>query len=134
MSVRTSRPVVIDVDMKVVRDVLERAGAVLSSDDHACLVVLVTTFVDISNLVRERGTTIARLRRLFGLASSEKSADVLGDDASTAAPPSESGSSSDPPAGLQRAAAGGCSGPRHPQRRHLHTDPRVHGQASREAP
>ena len=80
---RRPKPVVIDVDMKVVGEVLERARAALSSDDHACLAALVTTFIDISKLVRERGTTIARLRRLFGLATSEKTADVFGGTASS---------------------------------------------------
>jgi transposase len=77
MSVHASTPVIIDVEMSVVLDVLERAQGVLSHEDHACLEGLVKTFIELSKLVRERGTTIARLRRLFGWSSSEKAADVL---------------------------------------------------------
>jgi transposase len=39
---------------------------------------LVASLLGLTRLVRERGTTIARLRRLVGLSSSEKTADVLG--------------------------------------------------------
>jgi hypothetical protein len=78
MGIQHSTPAIIDVDMTVVGAVLERARAALSADDHACLQGLVHTFVELSKLVRERGTTLARLRRLFGLAASEKTADVFG--------------------------------------------------------
>jgi transposase len=85
MSVHASTPVIIDIEMSVVLDVLERARGVLSHEDHRCLEGLVKTFIELSKLVRERGTTIARLRRLFGLLRSEKAADVLGKDAPPAA-------------------------------------------------
>jgi len=73
-------PVTIDVDMTVFDAVLERAREALSVDDHTCLESLVRTFVDLTRLVRERGTTIVRLRRLFGLHVSEKIVDVFGVD------------------------------------------------------
>src|SRR6266567_4014345 len=73
----TRKPAILDVDITVVREVLERARAALSLEDHAYLEGMVQTLIDLSKLVRERGTTIARLRRLFGLASSEKTADVF---------------------------------------------------------
>ena len=79
MSLRTTKPAIIDVDMTTVGEVLERARLALPHEDHACLESLVDTFIELSRLVRERGTTIARLRRLFGLASSEKTRDVLAD-------------------------------------------------------
>ena len=79
MSAFAVEPVIIDVDMAVVHAVLERARVALSVDDHTCLESLVRTFADLTRLVRERGTTIARLRRLFGLKLSEKTADVFGD-------------------------------------------------------
>ena len=78
MGIQHSTPAIIDVDMTVVGAVLERARAALSADDHACLQGLVHTLVELSKLVRERGTTLARLRRLFGLSASEKTADVFG--------------------------------------------------------
>lgn len=85
MSVRPGKPAIIDVDLGAVEQVLARAQATLSREDHDCLAGLVQTLLDLSKLVRERGTTIARLRRLFGLVPSEKTADVLGANAPTAA-------------------------------------------------
>jgi len=78
VGIHHSTPAIIDVDMTAVGAVLERARAALSADDHACLQGVVETLVELSKLVRERGTTIARLRRLFGLSASEKTADVFG--------------------------------------------------------
>jgi hypothetical protein len=69
----------IDVDVRVVHGVLERARAQLSSEDHACLASAVESLIELTRVVHQRGTTIARLRRLFGLHSSEKLKDVLGD-------------------------------------------------------
>lgn len=91
MSTRTTKPAIIDVDMTTVGEVLERARLALPHEDHACLESLVETLLELSRLVRERGTTIARLRRLFGLASSEKTRDVLAD-----APPAQETHDSSP--------------------------------------
>lgn len=82
MSTRTkTQPVIIDVDLDRVEQVLERARAALSREDHQCLEGLVGTLHELLKLVRQRGTTIASLRRLFGLSSSEKMQDVLTSDA-----------------------------------------------------
>lgn len=97
-----SPPVVRDIDLATVHAVLERARVQLSPDDHACVAGLVQTLLALLRLVRDRGTTIARLRRMFGLHSSEKLADVLagvtspsGADAQ-AAPSSEPAPADDP--------------------------------------
>lgn len=98
MSTRADKPAIVDVDIARIEQVLKRARAALSPEDHECLASLIETFVELSSLVRERGTTIARLRRLFGLKSSEKTADVLdGIPPSTAEPstPAEAASPSD---------------------------------------
>jgi transposase len=72
-----TEPTIIEVDLAAVHAVLERVRAQLSADDHACLAGVVQSLSELARLVRERGTTIARLRRLFGLHSSERLADVL---------------------------------------------------------
>ena len=90
-----AKPVIIDLDLMVVQGVLERARVALSHEDHACLAGLVQTLVDLSTMVRERGTTIARLRRLFGLHSSEKLRDVFG---SAPEPPSDDAAACGPSA------------------------------------
>jgi hypothetical protein len=69
--------VIVDLDLAVVRDVLERARALLPPEDHACIEGAVQTLVKLSALVRERGTTIARLRRLFGLFYSDSERDCF---------------------------------------------------------
>jgi len=86
-------PAIINVDLTVVRDALERARAQLAPEDHACLEGVVQSLLAVSRLVRERGTTIARLRRMFGLHSSEKLKDVLGG----VAPPSSADAGDPPP-------------------------------------
>lgn len=98
-----TKPAIIDIEVTAVRDVLERARALLSHEDHACLASLVETLLELTRLVRERGTTIARLRRLFGLHSSEKLKDVLG-----GAVPANDG---EPSPSSEPAPSGGPSGP-----------------------
>jgi transposase len=71
------KPVIVDVDLGAVEQVLERARARLSPEDHACLAGLVGTLHELLKLVRQRGTTIAELRRLFGLKTSEKTKNVF---------------------------------------------------------
>jgi transposase len=98
-----TRPAIIEVDLTAVHDVLERSRAQLSPEDHACLAGVVQSLIEVARLVRERGTTIARLRRLFGLHSSEKLKDLLGDVAPASStnvpdlpPSSETAPSGDP--------------------------------------
>jgi hypothetical protein len=71
-----SQPVV-EIEMQAVERLLARARAGLAPEDVEVLERLVDTLVRLTALVRERGTTIARLRRLFGLSGTEKAADVL---------------------------------------------------------
>jgi hypothetical protein len=66
---------------------LERIQGQISTEDYACLQSLVHGWSELVREVRAKGTTIARLRRLFGLRSNETTAAVLGkeDSASEAA-------------------------------------------------
>ena len=75
MSIQAA-PVTVEVDLEEVARVLERIEPQIAADDHARLVAVVQALEETTKLVRDRGTTIARLRRLFGLASSEKTEDV----------------------------------------------------------
>lgn len=72
---------VVEIDMAAVEGLLERIRSLLSHDDYKLLQGLVNSFMLLTRLVRKRGTTIARLRRLVGLSTSEKTADVLDKDA-----------------------------------------------------
>ena len=79
-------PPIIDVDAKAIERMLERARPLLSAEDFELIRGLVDTLMRVTRLVRERGSTIARLRRLFGLAGSEKTKDVV-DSAAAPSPP-----------------------------------------------
>jgi transposase len=74
-SSKTRAPVVLDV--AEIHAILARIEAVISTEDHARLASVVGTLVEVTRLVRERGATISRLRRMLGQASSERTADVI---------------------------------------------------------
>jgi transposase len=79
---------IVDVDPKVIERVLERARPLLLPEDFDLLRGLVDTLARVTKLVRQRGSTIARLRRLFGLSGTEKTRDVVGpSETTTASPP-----------------------------------------------
>ncbi len=123
MSTRTkTKPVVVDVDLDVVDQVLERARAALPPEDHECLKGLVGTLHELLKLVRQRGTTIAALRRLFGLSSSEKMNDVLAGDAAADTGQSHSGAATSAEHSINNDAADD-----HPADREANTDPKGHG-------
>jgi hypothetical protein len=88
----------IDVDRKTVDGVLERAEPLLPPEDFAILKGLVDTIEQMMRLLRERGSTIARLRRLFGLSRSEKTADLVSrSDGTAPSTPSAEGASDPTP-------------------------------------
>ncbi len=98
------RPV-IDVDIAEIKAALERIKQGQGTDEDFELIErLIESYVDLTQLLRERGTTIARLRRLFGLRTSERTNDVLGEggsdgeSAGTAGSGVEAGAAAPPPA------------------------------------
>jgi transposase len=76
---RPKAPPVVDIDRKAVEEMLERAKAALDPSDFELIKGLVDGYAQLMALVLKRGTTIARLRRLFGLSGSEKLANVVGE-------------------------------------------------------
>ncbi|MBF8287596.1 MAG: IS66 family transposase [Candidatus Rokubacteria bacterium] len=74
---KSKKPRIVDIEMAAVDGLVGRAKELLSMQDYELLKGLVETLLTLLRLVREGRTTIARLRRLFGLAQSEKTADVL---------------------------------------------------------
>ena len=83
MAASKSTPRIVDVDATVLARVMEHAESLLSREDFEVVKGLADTLVEMTKLVRERGTTIARLRRLFGLSKSEKTAVVFGSSQSS---------------------------------------------------
>jgi hypothetical protein len=75
---RANKPPVVEVDAAAVQALMGRAKQKLSAEDYAMLQGLVETLLYLVELVRKGRATIARLRRLVGLDSTEKTAEVLG--------------------------------------------------------
>jgi transposase len=74
---RRKPPPIVDIDWKDIEQMLDRARERMSPQDCALIKAMADSLVQMTSLVRERGTTISRLRRLFGLSGSEKLADIL---------------------------------------------------------
>jgi transposase len=68
----------IEIDVDAFRRLIERSEPVLPREDQEELKQIADKIEQLNRMVRTRGTTIARLRRLFHLMSSEKTKDVLG--------------------------------------------------------
>lgn len=101
---KKTQPRIIDIDMAAVERVLARVKEVMTEEEHETLKLLVENQLMLQRLLREDRTTIARLRRLFGLAQSEKTAAVVastgqGDAAAT----TTSGAGATPPRQDERA-------------------------------
>ena len=67
-----------EIEAPALECLVERIKPRLDAADYAVLEKLLASLLTLTRLVRERGTTIARLRRLVGMSSSEKTADVVG--------------------------------------------------------
>ena len=102
-------PRIIDVDTERIEAVLERAAKSMPEDDSELLRQIVESHSYLLELVGDKNTTIARLRKLIFGSRSEKSKDVLEDIQQADAPP-ENGSSPDAQAGTNGgASSSGCS-------------------------
>jgi hypothetical protein len=80
----------ISLDIAQVEALLARIAPLITRADHECLTSLVGTLIEVTRLARQRGATIARMRRMLGQTSSEKTANVVG--AKGAAAPTSDGS------------------------------------------
>jgi hypothetical protein len=84
------------VEMKIedVIGLLERIEALIPKEDMKQLNALVETLITLTRLIRENGSTIARLRRFLGFRSSEKTADILNEGKESAGADQEGSASS----------------------------------------
>ncbi|MGA7206738.1 MAG: transposase, partial [Specibacter sp.] len=69
---------IVEIDIAAVQGLLERAKGQMRKEDHELLQGLVETLFSLMDLLRKGRTTLARLRRLVGMVSTEKTAAVLG--------------------------------------------------------
>jgi hypothetical protein len=73
----SSPPDHVDIEVEELHELLARIESVLPKKDFELIRSLVETLVVFTRAIREKGSTIARLRRLLGFRSSEKTADIL---------------------------------------------------------
>jgi len=78
--VKKARPPTKDVDVSQLEALLARIDGAVTQEDHALVAALVGTLLEVHRLLRAERATVARLRGLLGITSSEKTAKVLGDD------------------------------------------------------
>lgn len=94
MSTTADRPFTFSLDMSELAPLLERARALFGPKDVALMAASHEMLRQTVKLLLERGATMARMRRLFGLSCSEKLDAVFG--GSSPAPDSEGAASEDP--------------------------------------
>ena len=82
-------PEVIEVNTQQMEEVLKRVSDKMDEDDALLLRRIVESYGYVSDLVEDKRTTIARLRKLFFGAKTEKTKDVVGnpEDSQEAASP-----------------------------------------------
>jgi len=68
----------ISLDVAEVEALLARIEPLIAKGDYECLKSLVGTLIEVTRLARQHGARIARLRRMLGQTSSEKTANVVG--------------------------------------------------------
>jgi transposase len=66
------------LDVKEIDALFVRIEPQVAKDDYERLRSLTVTLVEVTRLLRQYGATVARLRRMLGLTSSEKTANVVG--------------------------------------------------------
>ena len=93
----SKQPTIIELDMDELKDLLERAEAVLDEKDYETIKAVVESYAYVAELVGGKNITIARLQKMLFGASTEKTAAVIGDEAdSEALPPSNEDTVTDP--------------------------------------
>lgn len=68
----------VSLAVAALEELLARIEPLIPKADHECLKGIVATLLAVTRLVRAHGATIARLRRMLGVTSSEKTANVVG--------------------------------------------------------
>ena len=102
----------VSLDVAELEAILERIAPVIAKPDHEHLTSLVRTLVEVTRLARERGATIARLRRMLGQTSSEKTANVVGGGSATTESTGEGApATSEPPSGKEGDVPANDAGP-----------------------
>ena len=104
----------IEIDMSALEDALRRAAEKLDEKDYAILKAVVDAYDTIAELVDDKNTTIARLRKLLFGSQTEKTKAVVGDgkDSRSPSPPAADASASAMDGGVSSSAAATEKSPR----------------------
>jgi len=105
----TAKSPILEVDLTAIAQTLERVRSQISAEDHVRLEGAAQALVDLTRLIRDRNTTIARLRRMLEWSSSEKTDDVCGGSSSGGGAQAQS-SNDGVPATSEEPDAGGGGG------------------------
>lgn len=79
------------LDIAEIEALLARIEPLIAKADHERVTSITSTLIEVMRLLRQRGATIARLRRMLGQTSSEKTANVVRANGATAPPTSDTG-------------------------------------------
>jgi len=77
MARRSPDPTIAEISEDAIEALLARCAERLAPEDHVLIKALVGTLLLVTRLLREGRATLKRLRRLFGLRSSEKTRDLF---------------------------------------------------------
>lgn len=81
---RKAKPDRVEVKLEELEAILERAEhEPLSAHDREILRGTIESFASLSEQLKKKNVSLARLRQLFGLSTSEKAKDVLGEEGQT---------------------------------------------------
>ncbi len=104
-----AKPESLEVDLAALAQTLERIRSQISPADHRCLQEATEALVELTRLIRDRNTTIARLRRMLEWSNSEKTAQVCGERSSSEADVPAQGSDAESPTAGDAAAGDPCA-------------------------
>jgi transposase len=85
---KRKKPEIIELDMKQVEELLQRAKARLSEEDYELINAMIESYVYLTDAVKDKKATIARLRKLLFGASTEKTDSVIGNGPDSGTPSS----------------------------------------------
>ena len=99
------RPEIMEMDFAKLDALLDRAEGTLTKEDYQTIRVVFESYAYLTQVIDQKSTTISRLRKLLFGASTEKTAAVLGREASSAEADSDTPPSSDSQAETTAAAS-----------------------------
>lgn len=103
---RRAKPKRVEVEIEQLEAILQRAESALSAEDREILRAAIESFAWLTEQLQKKNVSLARLRQLFGLSTSEKAKDVLGEEGQE----SDEAKNNDAPDGTSKSDAGKKSG------------------------